>query len=600
MTLQSQLQLSRTAASVPNLDLRQYAHPKQQICGSTSYTRLQLAPQELHSILFIAFHTNAIGGHLNVSRMLHHLRLHFYWPVMFAYVKCMWQACPGCALSNPHCGKSSELVYNFPIEAPFLVMHFDAYVAGKHAGFERSDAYLISCCGMCSFTCMEPITNPSSTTFASAIMCIILRYGFCHTAVLDKDSKFFGVCCEALDLLQINCHVLSGANHNPMLIKWFNRYLNKGLRIMCNKRDSVQVALEAILLLLYAWYSCPVPGTDISCSLVVVSREFAFLIDFSSWKQWELASSASTVVSYSKEFATRLSACREVAKLLVQEQRSYHREYINTRCPDPQICSIGDIVFASHAIHSVSARKVVDKLQFPFTGPWCITALLKGTSYELEHCYKAGRKEKKHVLDLLPYSPELVPFQLVDWADTQYGQLYKPISAHPFKEAGIKGFSPIQPFRIVTNLATTDCCLAFHWPTLAKLNNEVAPFRWESDDERWRDMDENSISTLPAFTTGPPPAAPIHPVPAVLSIQQLVAALIRSTNCLFFVSCKFGGNDARDWQLARVAFLDSMSLYPSCTLDGRFLLKFIFATQLIGVTMLLINVIGFNFTVSVT
>ena len=149
-------------------------------------------------------------------------------------------------LYNPTRGKSSELVYNFPIEAPFLVTHFDAYAAGKHSGFEGSDVYLIGCCGMCSFACMEPVTNPSATTFASAIMKILLRYGFCHTAVLDKDTKFYGVCREALDLLQINCHVLSGANHNPMLVERVNRYLTKGLKIMCNERDSVRIANEAM------------------------------------------------------------------------------------------------------------------------------------------------------------------------------------------------------------------------------------------------------------------------------------------------------------------------------------------------------------------
>ena len=98
---------------------------------------------------------------------------------------------------------------------------------------------------------------------------------------------------------------------------------------MCNKRDSVRVALEAILLLLYAWNSCPVPGTDISRSLVAVGREFAFPIDYSSGKHSESTSSPTTVVSYLKELATRLSACQEVAKLLVEEQRSYHRELIN-------------------------------------------------------------------------------------------------------------------------------------------------------------------------------------------------------------------------------------------------------------------------------
>ena len=334
------------------------------ICGNTSYTRLQLVPQELRNILFVAFHTNAIGGHLNAYRTLHRLRLCFYWPGMFGYIKRMCSACPGCALSNPSRAKSSELVYNFPIEAPFLVIHFDAYVAGKHAGFEGSDAYLIGACGMCGFACMEPITNPSATTFASAIMRILLWYGFCHTAVLDKDSKFFGVCREALDLLQINCHVLSGSNHNPMLVERINRYLNKGLRVMCNERDSVRVALEAILLLLYAWNSCPVPGTDISRSLVAVGREFTFPINFSSGKHWELTSTASTVVSYSKELAHRLSACREVAELLVEEQRAYHREYINARRPDPRIYSVGNIVFACRAIRSHAAWEIVDKLQF--------------------------------------------------------------------------------------------------------------------------------------------------------------------------------------------------------------------------------------------
>ncbi len=134
-------------------------------------------------------------------------------------------------------------------------------------------------------------------------MKIQLRYGFCHTILLDKDSKFFGVCWEALDLLKINCHVLSGDNHNPMLVEQLCHYFNKGLTIMCNKRDTVRVALEALLLLLYAWNSCPVPGTDISCSLVAVGPKFAFPNDFLSDKHWQLTSSPATIDSYSKQLA---------------------------------------------------------------------------------------------------------------------------------------------------------------------------------------------------------------------------------------------------------------------------------------------------------
>ncbi len=148
---------------------------------------------------------------------------------------------------------------------------------------------------------MEPISNANAKTYASAIMKIILCYGFCHMIVLNKISKCFGVCRKVLDLLKINCQVLSGGNHNPMLVEHINRYLNQGLRIMCNERGLNRVALKAILLLIYAWNSCPVPGTNISCSMVAVGCKFAFPIDFSTGKHAELYSALETVKSYSNE-----------------------------------------------------------------------------------------------------------------------------------------------------------------------------------------------------------------------------------------------------------------------------------------------------------
>ena len=81
------------------------------------------------------------------------------------------------------------------------------------------------------------------------------------------------------------------------------------------------------------------------------------------------------------------------------------------------------------------------------------------------------------------YLAKLIPFQLVDGADTRYGQLYKLISDHPFKEAVIKGFAPIQHFQVASNLAITDCCAAFHWPSLLELNDEFALFPWAYDNE---------------------------------------------------------------------------------------------------------------------
>jgi hypothetical protein len=60
------------------------------ISGSAGlYTRLQLVPKEFYNILFVAFHLNPLGGHLNAYLTLHRLRLQFYCSGMYSYIKRM-------------------------------------------------------------------------------------------------------------------------------------------------------------------------------------------------------------------------------------------------------------------------------------------------------------------------------------------------------------------------------------------------------------------------------------------------------------------------------------------------------------------------------
>jgi hypothetical protein len=120
----------------------------------------------------------------------------------------------------------------------------------------------------------------------------------------------------------------------------------------------------------------------------------------------------------------------------------------------------------------------------PFTGPWRIVALLLGASYKLEFTSDPKRHEKKHASNLSPYPPELIPFQPVDGPDKQYSQLYKPIGKSPYKEAGIKGFEPPQPFTIVEHFAHCGDFHNFHFPTLFELNNKFKPFPWWNNDKQ--------------------------------------------------------------------------------------------------------------------
>ena len=65
---------------------------KEPIAGSTLFTRLQIVPKELYNLIFIAFHSNPIGEHLNAYFTLHRICLRFYFPNMWTYVKRMRNA----------------------------------------------------------------------------------------------------------------------------------------------------------------------------------------------------------------------------------------------------------------------------------------------------------------------------------------------------------------------------------------------------------------------------------------------------------------------------------------------------------------------------
>ena len=132
----------------------------------------------MKNIVFVAFHANPIGGHLNAYRTYHRIRQRYFWPNMFQCIKKMYKACPGCNLSNLTQNRSAYLVYSFPIDAPMRVLFVYIYAAGSEFNFVGTKHYLIADCGMTSFAVCEDTAETNSTAFAAAIMKIWLRFGF--------------------------------------------------------------------------------------------------------------------------------------------------------------------------------------------------------------------------------------------------------------------------------------------------------------------------------------------------------------------------------------------------------------------------------------
>ena len=187
--------------------------------NDTKFVELRIVPTSLVNIIFIAFHANPIGGHLNVYRTYHRIRQRYFWPGMYQYIKRMCKACPGCGLSNITKNRCADLVYSFPMDAPMKVLFVDIYAAGTEFNFEGTRHYLIAACGMTSFAVCEDTAEQNSTIFSAALMKIWLRFGFSHTIVVDKDSKFLGEFVKTAALLKINIHSLSGGNHDPMIVE---------------------------------------------------------------------------------------------------------------------------------------------------------------------------------------------------------------------------------------------------------------------------------------------------------------------------------------------------------------------------------------------
>eukprot|EP01082_Thalassiosira_pseudonana_P008343 g7453.t1 g7453 contig24:661092-664348(-) len=498
------------------------------LAGSSECAKLRLVPTSLRNIVFIAFHSNPVGGHFNAYRTFTRIRLRFHWPGMYGYVTNMCSKCVGCNLSNANVRRSSELVYNFPMDAPMLVLHVDGYSLGKIESYEGTTSYLVAACGMTGFTAIEGVREANSTSFSSAIMRIQLRYGMAHTLVLDKDSKFYSVFRETCDLLGINTHTLSAGNHDGMAVERINRYLNKTMKIFTSERGSdPRVAHEGLLMAVYAWNSAPVP----------------------------VDSKPKHAKSFARRQAVVLKASHEVAKVLW------------TLRPDPKVYQIGDHVFVRRVVKSVAKKSIVGKAEFAYTGPWEIVKSFDGASYECKHV-KSGAIDKFHSAHLSPVPLQLIPFLPLDGPDSRFGQLHKPIKDDAYKLASIEEFLPKNPFKININLvrfADEDDSSPFHWPSLAELNAELDIWDEDEIDLFVSDSDPIAVNDIFALPSLPPP------VPCAARIAALIT---QSTDKLFFIAYTLPNTYRCEWYLTRVAFADSIALHPQCLEDGKYLMDF--------------------------
>ena len=129
-----------------------------------------------------------------------------------------------------------------------------------------------------------------------------------------------------------------------------------------------------------------------------------------------------SVKNFAKEQQKILTCSREIFKVLITEMRSWHREYINAKKPDPTIFKIGEIVLAKVEVQSSKKHGRVGKIAYKFKGPWKIKEKLPGGSYTLEHCIKPSKIDKKHASQTIPLPEKLIPYPPLNDPYTAYQQ----------------------------------------------------------------------------------------------------------------------------------------------------------------------------------
>jgi hypothetical protein len=426
-----------------------------------------------------------------------------------------------------------------------------------------------------------------------------------HTTV-KIDTQIYGFLDEFKDmcsLLKIPHHLSSKGNHNAIIVERFNKFLNSGMRIFTSERGTNRVFLEAVEMLCYAWNSAPVTGTDLSRSLLVVGRDFRFPIDISNNRHITYNINKINFRSFADDLLSLLSKCREIYSLLIQEQRTMHREYQNSQLKNPKKFKLNNLVFTNVQIQSKSKDNQVKKLSYTRRGPYKIIKTHPSGSYDLKLTTATSSSViKKHGSELILCPKYLIPHKPIQSSDHIYSELNKKIIENPFSRAFIEGYTPTKPWEAAAaalsqiDLSIKDLTIVPDFPSVEQLDaeydswpkssNPFAPTTYFEQGDI-RTTSSSSQSKEPSNNTDPiihtksvtpnlTSNATFHPIP-IQPFPSLIQSIISSNNKLFFIAYNIPNQSRKEWKLVQLDFQQSMKRYPNCLQDGKFIMNFLIA-----------------------
>lgn len=333
---------------------------------------LKVVPISLRRTIIAACHSSPFDGHSGITKTLFRIQTRFWWPGMLRDIHEGNKGCAHCNLSNAVSHEAALELHTLSCDVPFDVIFLDIWSPGDimDKGGTTKVLTMIDC--MTSFAMVaflqgdinaENVANATLSSFFIAV-------GLPRLIIVDADNIFAGVFKQLFQLLMIPIHQVSRENHKAIRNERFHRYLNKVQRINTADTGSLFRWKQGVLFSVYAWNASPIDGTDISRSLVTISRDFTFPIDIESTvMRGGSEETGQDAIDYHDAASPLIYRQRSLLNILNAKRRQRHIDLRNANKTTPSF-SPGDIVIVRKEVKSNTAQGISAKLLFKTKGPY--------------------------------------------------------------------------------------------------------------------------------------------------------------------------------------------------------------------------------------
>ena len=360
---------------------------------------------ELRCKLLQQGHDSPQAGHQGVDRTYAVMRRQFFWPRMSKDVKRFVRSCHACQVSKPTNKSQGGLLHPLPIPKRRWGTVTMDFVVGLPISPEGWDAAVVFCCKLSKMVHLIPV---KSTITAEEVADVYLHkvyslHGLADEFISDRDSKFTSDFWQRvtskleIKLKMSTAHRAQTDGQSERAI----RTLKDALRSLCNYRQDNWV--ELLPYLEFAFNNAPSTSSGHSPFFLNYGFHPKALPSVVSTLDPLVSPGSSLDIS---RFLERLDAALTEVQDALRDAQDSQEQYAN-RSRRVVRFAVDDMVLLStrYLMDDVNASRPNRKLAPKWMGPFQVTAVLPGDTYQLELPSNFRAHPIFHVSMLKPYHP---------------------------------------------------------------------------------------------------------------------------------------------------------------------------------------------------